>query len=51
LAQVVSAQQAGELAGERRIRRVHGRREGAALKLWARDHDGWLTMDAEATLR
>lgn len=30
---------------------VHGRRDGAALKLWARDHDGWLTMDAEATLR
>ncbi len=26
-------------------------REGRTVKLWAQDHDGWLTMDAVATLR
>ncbi|MBL8306883.1 MAG: MaoC family dehydratase N-terminal domain-containing protein [Rubrivivax sp.] len=30
---------------------VNGRREGHEVKLWAQDHDGWLTMDAVATLR
>ncbi|MBK6864872.1 MAG: MaoC family dehydratase N-terminal domain-containing protein [Ideonella sp.] len=30
---------------------VHGRREGASVRLWAQDHEGWLTMDAQATLR
>ena len=30
---------------------VHGRREGAGVRLWAQDHEGWLTMDAQATLR
>jgi len=29
---------------------VHGAPEGATVKLWARDHEGWLTMEAEATL-
>jgi 3-methylfumaryl-CoA hydratase len=31
--------------------RVNGRREGAEVHLWAQDHEGWLTMDARATLR
>ncbi len=30
---------------------VNGRREGREVKLWAQDHEGWLTMDAVATLR
>ena len=30
---------------------VNGRREGNEVKLWAQDHEGWLTMDAVATLR
>ena len=30
---------------------VSGRREGNEVKLWAQDHEGWLTMDASATLR
>lgn len=29
---------------------VNGEREGDTLRLWARDHEGWLTMDATATL-
>ena len=28
-----------------------GREDGTTLKLWAQDHEGWLTMDAVATLR
>ena len=31
--------------------RVCGRRDGATVDLWAQDHEGWLTMDAVATLR
>jgi 3-methylfumaryl-CoA hydratase len=31
--------------------RVNGRREGNHVKLWAQDHEGWLTMDAAATLK
>lgn len=31
--------------------RVNGRRDGQEVKLWAQDHEGWLTMDAVATLR
>ena len=31
--------------------RVNGRRDGNAVHLWAQDHEGWLTMDATATLR
>jgi 3-methylfumaryl-CoA hydratase len=31
--------------------RVNGRREGDSVRLWAQDHEGWLTMDAVATLR
>ena len=31
--------------------KVNGRREGSTVKLWAQDHEGWLTMDASATLR
>ena len=33
--------------------RVNGQlqEDGKAIKLWAQDHDGWLTMDAVATLR
>lgn len=27
-----------------------GRQEGAQVRLWAQDHEGWLTMDATATL-
>jgi 3-methylfumaryl-CoA hydratase len=32
---------------------VHGQPsdDGRSLRLWASDHDGWLTMDATATLR
>ena len=30
---------------------VNGRRDGNDVKLWAQDHEGWLTMDAAATLR
>jgi 3-methylfumaryl-CoA hydratase len=30
---------------------VNGRREGNEVKLWAQDHEGWLTMDAVATLK
>jgi 3-methylfumaryl-CoA hydratase len=30
--------------------RVNGRRDGTLLRLWAQDHEGWLTMDATATL-
>jgi 3-methylfumaryl-CoA hydratase len=31
--------------------RVNGARDGHSVKLWAQDHEGWLTMDAMATLR
>jgi 3-methylfumaryl-CoA hydratase len=31
--------------------KVNGQRDGNTVKLWANDHDGWLTMDAVATLR
>lgn len=31
--------------------RLHGRREGRNVQLWAQDHEGWLTMDASATLK
>ena len=31
--------------------RVSGKRDGDAIRLWAQDHEGWLTMDAQATLR
>jgi 3-methylfumaryl-CoA hydratase len=31
--------------------RVNGTREGRNVRLWAQDHEGWLTMDALATLR
>ncbi len=31
--------------------RVNGRREGNEVRLWAQDHEGWLTMDAVATLK
>ena len=31
--------------------RVSGLREGDTVKLWAQDHEGWLSMDAVATLR
>jgi len=30
---------------------INGQRDGPAVKLWAQDHEGWLTMDAVATLR
>ena len=30
---------------------VNGERDGNTVKLWARDHEGWLTMDATATLK
>jgi 3-methylfumaryl-CoA hydratase len=29
---------------------VNGTREGDSVRLWAQDHEGWLTMDAVATL-
>jgi len=31
--------------------RVCGSRNGHSVKLWAQDHEGWLTMDAVATLK
>ena len=31
--------------------KVNGRREGNEVRLWAQDHEGWLTMDATATLK
>jgi len=31
--------------------RVNGCRDGDSVRLWAQDHEGWLTMDAVATLR
>ena len=33
--------------------RVNGQpqADGKTVKLWAQDHEGWLTMDAVATLR
>ena len=31
--------------------RVNGVREGDTVRLWAQDHEGWLTMDAVATVR
>jgi 3-methylfumaryl-CoA hydratase len=31
--------------------RVSGTRDGSSVRLWAQDHDGWLTMDALAKLR
>jgi 3-methylfumaryl-CoA hydratase len=31
--------------------KVCGSRDGDTVKLWARDHEGWLTMDAVATLK
>ncbi len=31
--------------------KIHGLRQGDTVKLWAQDHEGWLTMDAVATLR
>jgi 3-methylfumaryl-CoA hydratase len=30
--------------------RLNGRHEGDTVELWAQDHEGWLTMDARATL-
>ena len=30
---------------------VHGVRDGHTVRLWAQDHEGWLTMDAVATLK
>jgi 3-methylfumaryl-CoA hydratase len=30
--------------------KVHGQRNGREVRLWAQDHEGWLTMDATATL-
>ena len=30
--------------------KVHGQRDGRNVRLWAQDHEGWLTMDASATL-
>ena len=30
--------------------RVSGRREGDTVRLWAQDHEGWLTLDAQARL-
>ena len=31
--------------------KLNGQRDGNTVKLWAQDHEGWLTMDAVATLR
>jgi 3-methylfumaryl-CoA hydratase len=31
--------------------RVNGVRDGDTVRLWAQDHEGWLTMDAVATVR
>ena len=31
--------------------KVNGLRDGNTVKLWAQDHEGWLTMDAVAILR
>lgn len=31
--------------------RISGSREGDNVRLWAQDHEGWLTMDAVATLK
>ena len=31
--------------------KVNGQRDGNTVKLWAQDHEGWLTMDAVATLK
>ena len=31
--------------------RVNGRVDGRTVRLWAQDHEGWLTMDATAELR
>jgi 3-methylfumaryl-CoA hydratase len=31
--------------------KVHGTRNGNEVRLWAQDHEGWLTMDATATLK
>ena len=31
--------------------RLNGQRDGNTVKLWAQDHQGWLTMDAVATLK
>jgi 3-methylfumaryl-CoA hydratase len=31
--------------------RVCGSRDGDTVRLWAQDHEGWLTMDAVATLK
>jgi 3-methylfumaryl-CoA hydratase len=31
--------------------KVNGRREGNEIRLWAQDHEGWLTMDATAVLK
>jgi 3-methylfumaryl-CoA hydratase len=30
---------------------LNGARDGQTVRLWAQDHEGWLTMDAVATLR
>jgi 3-methylfumaryl-CoA hydratase len=31
--------------------KVNGQRDGDTVRLWAQDHEGWLTMDAVATLK
>jgi 3-methylfumaryl-CoA hydratase len=31
--------------------RLNGRSDGKTVRLWAQDHQGWLTMDAVATLK
>ena len=30
---------------------INGLRDGNSVRLWAQDHEGWLTMDATATLK
>ena len=51
----------GDASGSRRCARrstctrsastASRRRDGKTVRLWAQDHEGWLTMDATATLR
>jgi 3-methylfumaryl-CoA hydratase len=36
---------------DRHPMQVNGQRQGPTVRLWAQDHEGWLTMDAVATLR
>jgi hydroxyacyl-ACP dehydratase HTD2-like protein with hotdog domain len=41
----------GALTFDGHAMKLNGQREGPRVRLWVQDHEGWLTMDAVATLK